>query len=120
MSSAQSFLDAEAQWEAPEEVDEEKRMRNYITLLSATSWSETKHILSGIHDKFYLALAFNDMPELYRYKAVNLLNAWRAKAINEIILWWIARGPLYLRPGVETGFGGGDGAGGLQIDAVGG
>lgn len=86
MSSAASILDAQAQWEEPEEVNEEKRMRNYITLLSATSWSETKSILSGIGDNFYLALAINDMPEIYRYKAVNLMNAWRGKAVREIII----------------------------------
>ncbi|KAH6883881.1 hypothetical protein B0T10DRAFT_463246 [Thelonectria olida] len=78
-------LSYQSQWEEPDEVDQEKRMRTYIALLSATSWNETKPILAGIHDKFYFALAINDMPELYRFKASTLLNPWRAKAVNEII-----------------------------------
>lgn len=87
MSSAASLLDVQARWEEPGEVNEEKRMRNFITLLSAASWGETRSILRDIGrgDKFYLALAINDMPEIYRYQAVNSLNAWRAKGIREII-----------------------------------
>ncbi|KAF4455622.1 hypothetical protein F53441_2091 [Fusarium austroafricanum] len=85
MSETRSHLDAQAQWAEPEEVSEEERMNNYISLLSATSWSETKPILSGIPDKFYLALAINDMPEIYRFKAVDLMNAWYAKAVKDVI-----------------------------------
>ncbi|KAF5722154.1 hypothetical protein FMUND_3128 [Fusarium mundagurra] len=61
-----------AQWEEPkkwEEVDEEKRMKNYVSLMSATSWGEAKIKLSGIGNIFHFALAINDMPELYRFKA---------------------------------------------------
>ncbi|KAM5350864.1 hypothetical protein ACJZ2D_017170 [Fusarium nematophilum] len=72
-------------WEEPNIVDQEQRMRVYIDLLSATSWAETKSIIGNIHDVFYVGVAIHDMPELYRYRAINHLNAWREKTINRII-----------------------------------
>ncbi|KAF4455693.1 hypothetical protein F53441_2036 [Fusarium austroafricanum] len=60
------------QWKEPKkwkEVDEEKRMRNYVSLMSTTSWDEARTTLTGIGDTFHFALAINDMPELYRFKA---------------------------------------------------
>ncbi|KAM5349217.1 hypothetical protein ACJZ2D_017199 [Fusarium nematophilum] len=75
----------QTRWEEPNEVDQERRMRTYIELRSATSWDETKSILASIRDIFYFGLAVNDIPEVYRDRTVSHLNAWRAKAITEII-----------------------------------
>ncbi|KAJ0137454.1 Uncharacterized protein HZ326_19574 [Fusarium oxysporum f. sp. albedinis] len=77
-----------AQWKEPKkwkEVDEEKRMKNYVSLMSITSWDEARTTLTGIGDTFHFALAINDMPELYRFKAVSLLNFGLDIAVGEII-----------------------------------
>jgi hypothetical protein len=56
-----------------------------MDLRSATLWDETKSILASIRDIFYFGLAVNDLPDVYRYRIIKYLNAWRAKAITEII-----------------------------------
>jgi hypothetical protein len=72
----------EKQWEEPEEeepewleledVDQEQRMRNYLSLVLKKTWNSISPVLTGmIDDKLLLAMAVNDIPESFRITVLN-------------------------------------------------
>jgi hypothetical protein len=62
------------EWKEPQEIDQEKRMQTFLSLLSKKKWkSICKALNETSYDKFNLALTINDMPERFRNRAFEQL-----------------------------------------------
>ncbi|KAH8786028.1 hypothetical protein F5883DRAFT_636918 [Diaporthe sp. PMI_573] len=73
------------EWVEPKEIDQQKRMKNYMAILSADSWTQARKILLSRSERFYFALAINDMPESYRIKTIVYLREFYSGTVSKII-----------------------------------
>jgi hypothetical protein len=78
-------LGLEISWQEPNPIDNKKRMKIYISMLCSVSWKDAFQRLREIEGKHYIALAINDMPEVFRMKAVRQLKSGHSITVENIL-----------------------------------